>query len=105
MQPLKRRDQLPGTQGQRNCLRPYVDSDSANFSSWSRLSPHHTPAYRLQMLLVRHTPEELEAMVAIAVELIDGAAEAVEFAQQRRELCKVCFVPPMRPGSGGLPSQ
>ena len=48
-----------------------------------------------QVLLVRHTPEELEAMVAIAVELIDGAAEAVEFARQRRELCKVharlCF--------------
>lgn len=38
---------------------------------------------------MRHSPEELEAMVAIAVELIDCAAEAVEFAKQRRELCKV----------------
>ena len=38
---------------------------------------------------MRHTPEELEAMVAIAVELIDGAAEAVRFAEQRRQLWKV----------------
>jgi hypothetical protein len=41
------------------------------------------------VLLVRHTPEELEAMVGIAVELIDGAAEAVQFAKQRRQLWKV----------------
>ena len=47
----------------------------------------------LQVLLVRHTPEELEAMVAVAVELIDGAAEAVDFARQRRELCKVVSLP------------
>lgn len=40
-------------------------------------------------LLFRYTFEELEAMVATAVELIEGTAEAVEFAKQRRHLWKV----------------
>ena len=43
-------------------------------------------------LLFRYTFEELEAMVATAVDLIDGAAEAVEFAKQRRQLWKVSAV-------------
>ena len=54
---------------------------------------HRSPSWSLQVLLVRHTPEELEAMVSIAVELIDGASEAVDFAQQRRELCRVRLLP------------
>ena len=40
-------------------------------------------------LLYRHTCEEVEALVAVAVELIEGTAEAVRFAKQRRELWKV----------------
>ena len=48
-------------------------------------------------LLFRYTFEELEAMVATAVELIDGTAEAVDFAKQRRQLWKVGPVHPFHP--------
>lgn len=50
-----------------------------------------------KMLLYRHTCEELEALVATAVELIEGTAEAVRFAKQRRELWKVISDPRLLP--------
>lgn len=52
------------------------------------------------VLLYRHSPEELDKMVAQAVERVEGAADAVAAAKQRRQRVEAARVRATAAGAG-----